>query len=333
MSPQLQRGEIWWCEPPEIGHRPVPEISGEASGIICCMTMGTDLRDHARPSDPETIRFKGAGVTLVASAWGDPADPPIVFMHGGGQTRHAWGSTAADVAGQGWYAVTLDLRGHGESDWAPGGDYDMISFGADVSAVARSFNQPPVLVGASLGGMSTMLAVGEADKQEEIASAAVFVDVVPRLEQTGVERIGGFMREHIEKGFATLEDAAAVIAAYTPERKRAVNLESLEKNLRRGDDGRWRWHWDPAFMTMRPDANSGSALYMDRMLDAVRRITIPTLLVRGRMSDMVSPEGVAEFLEAVPHAKFVDVSDAGHMVAGDRNDVFSDAVIAFLADI
>lgn len=296
------------------------------------MTMGADLRDHARPSEPETIRFKGAGVTLVASVWGDPDDPPIVFLHGGGQTRHAWGGTAAAVAKEGWYALTVDLRGHGESDWAPGGDYDMLSFGADVSAVARSFSRPPVLVGASLGGMATMLAVGEAARQEEVASSVVFVDVVPRMEQAGVERIGGFMREHMEKGFETLEDAAAVIAAYTPERKRAVNLESLAKNLRLSDDGRWRWHWDPAFMTMRPDANSGSVVHFERILEAVRRITVPTLLVRGRMSDMVSPEGVAEFLEAVPHAKFVDVSDAGHMVAGDRNDVFSEAVIAFLAE-
>lgn len=289
------------------------------------MSSSSDLLRAARA--PETLRIKGAGVTLVADAWGDPAQAPVVFLHGGGQTRHAWGGAARSLAERGWYALSLDLRGHGESDWAPDGDYQISSFAADVCAVGDFLGQAPALVGASLGGMSAMLAIGEASRPEEVASAAVFVDVVPRLEPEGVERIGGFMLAHIEHGFATLEEAAAVVQAYTPERTREVNLEGLKKNLRLGEDGRWRWHWDPNFMSMRGE---GRGIEPDRLDDAVRRISVPTLLVRGRMSDMVSTEGVAEFLAAVPHARFVDVSDAGHMVAGDRNDVFSDAVVTFL---
>ena len=66
---------------------------------------------------------------------------------------------------------------------------------------------------------------------------------------------------------------------------------------------------------------------------AARNLRVPTLLVRGRMSELVSEASVREFLELAPHAQFVDVTGAGHMVAGDRNDVFSAAVIGFLAEL
>ena len=70
-----------------------------------------------------------------------------------------------------------------------------------------------------------------------------------------------------------------------------------------------------------------------RLARAARRITIPTLLVRGRMSDLLSEEGAQELLELVPHAQLADVAGAGHMVAGDRNDAFNDAVVTFLAAV
>ena len=54
------------------------------------------------------------------------------------------------------------------------------------------------------------------------------------------------------------------------------------------------------------------------------------LVVRGAQSDLVSPEGVQEFVDAVPGARYVDVADAGHMVAGDQNDHFTTAVLDFL---
>jgi non-heme chloroperoxidase len=128
-------------------------------------------------------------------------------------------------------------------------------------------------------------------------------------------------------GFASLEDAADRIAAYTPQRARERNLDGLAKVLRRGRDGRYRWHWDPRFLS-----RSGPAEILDRgrLLDAARKLRLPTLLVRGRESDVLSEEGAAELLEALPDAEYIDVSGAGHMVAGDRNQAFSKAVVEFL---
>ena len=280
--------------------------------------MGTDAHDTHLP---------GHGLTLGATLYGDPGDPPIVLSHGGGQTRHAWGSAGDAFAARGRYAVSLDLRGHGDSDWAPDGDYSMTSFAADTTMVARSLDQQPVLVGASLGGLASLVAVGEGE--EPVARALVLVDVTPTVEVEGALRIRDFMVGGMD-GFATLEDAADAIAEYIPNRKRPKDLSGLRKNLRQRD-GRWFWHWDPDFIGGRAGIDGQSGLVdHDRLAAAAARVTIPTLLVRGRMSDIVSEEGVRELRELVPHSEVVDVADAGHMVAGDRNDVFNEAVIEFV---
>jgi len=279
--------------------------------------------------------FRGhEGLALVADAWGSPGDPGVLLLHGGGQTRHAWGGTAEALAGAGWYAVSLDLRGHGESAWCPDGHYHHSNFASDTVAVARSFERPPVLVGASLGGISSLLALSLAG--EEIASALVLVDIATRMERVGVDRIVEFMLGKPE-GYASLDEVADAIAAYNPHRPRPKDLSGLEKNLRRSDDGRYHWHWDPAFLAgprrfsspenPEPEHKVSDTSVLDR---AARALTLPTLLVRGRMSDLLSEEGAKTFLEQVPHAKFADVSGAGHMVAGDRNDLFTRAVIDFL---
>jgi pimeloyl-ACP methyl ester carboxylesterase len=276
---------------------------------------------------PRPARFEGfEGIHLVADVWGDDEAWPVLLMHGGGQTRHAWGTTAQVLAEQGWKTVSLDLRGHGHSEWARGGDYSFTSYGADCVAVADQLGRPPVLVGASLGGVAAMLAEGTSDRV--VSAGLVIVDITHRPDRRGIERIQQFMSSGLA-GFATLEEAAAAIAAYTPNRTRPVNPAGLMKVLRQKPDGRWYWHWDPKFL----DSERTEVPREDfqPLFDAaLGNIRVPTLLVRGRLSDVVTTEGVRDFLERIPTAKEVDVSGAAHMVAGDQNDAFSKAVIEFL---
>jgi non-heme chloroperoxidase len=275
------------------------------------------------------IRVPGDGLTLAATAWGAPSDPAVVLLHGGGQTRHAWGTAGDVLAAGGRYAVSVDLRGHGDSDWAPDGDYGMTAFARDTAAVAASLSSvaPPVLVGASLGGLASLTAIGEGFA---VASALVLVDVTPRVEFDGALRIRDFMAGGMD-GFASLEDAADAIASFIPNRPRPKDVTGLQKNLRRRDGGRWYWHWDPAFVHGRGGIDGQEGLVdHDRLAAAAADITVPTLLVRGRMSDIVSEDGVRELRELVPDAEVVDVAGAGHMVAGDRNDAFNDAVVEFV---
>lgn len=283
-------------------------------------------------SAPETFSTRGTGgVRIVADRLGDPRARAVVFLHGGGQTRRSWAKAAAAVANRGWQAVTIDLRGHGESDWSSEGDYRVVSFAADVQEVLRTLPPQPVLVGASLGGFTSMLLEGEL--APGTASAVVLVDIVPNMEQSGATRIHNFMSDRVESGFASLEEVADAIAEYNPHRPRPTDLDGLTTNLRRRGD-RWYWHWDPQFI-------SGTAPYppfevtdADRMhaaVDAILRNGVPMLLIRGQVSDLVSQERADEFLARFPQVEFTDVRGAGHMVAGDRNDIFAEAVLGFLA--
>lgn len=271
-----------------------------------------------------------SGLRIAADAWGDPRARPVLFLHGGGQTRHAWAGAAVAVADQGFFAIAMDHRGHGQSDWSPVGAYDTEQFVDDLIEVVAQLDRPPVLVGASLGGITSLLA--ETRGPRGIAAGIVLVDVTPRLEVSGLQRIIGFMKARPD-GFASLEEAADDVAAYMPNRPRPKDLSGLAKNLRQAPDGRWRWHWDPALMRLwnphRFDDRIGAMIHAHRLARA-RLLRIPTLLVRGRASDVVSEEGAREFLDAVPHAEYVDLEAAGHMVAGDRNDAFASSVIDFL---
>ncbi len=274
-----------------------------------------------------SITFRGAnGVSLAGDAWGSEDGPPVLFLHGGGQTRHAWGGAAAVVAASGAHAIAIDHRGHGDSSWADDGDYDLETFAADVCEVARQLGRPPAVVGASLGGLAGLLAEGE---RGPVLRALVLVDVAPRLEQDGVKKIIGFMESGLD-GFASLDEAADAIAAYLPHRRRPRDLGGLAKNLRQGADGRWRWHWDPRFV--RRD-RADPAWSLARLEQAAHGVRCPTLIVRGRMSDVLSEEGVAALRALIPHAAYADVAGAAHMVAGDDNDAFTSAITAFLSPL
>lgn len=279
--------------------------------------------------DP-TLRLAGEGLTLAADAYGPGDGPPVVLLHGGGQTRHAWDGTARLLGDKGWRATTVDLRGHGDSDWAgPEGGYSLDAFAADVRAVAAAQGRPPVLIGASLGGLSSLVAIAEAPPGVTVGGGLVLVDVAPRLEEEGIARIAEFMLGNLD-GFASLEEVADAVVAYNPHRPRPTDLSGLRKNVRRREDGRWYWHWDPRFLLGGRTDEPRSLRNEDRLDAAARAITVPTLLVRGRQSDVLSEEGARHLVSLVPHARYVDVGGAGHMVAGDRNDAFNDAVIEFL---
>jgi pimeloyl-ACP methyl ester carboxylesterase len=271
------------------------------------------------------------GLRLAADVGGDLADPPVVFLHGGGQTRHSWRGTARIVAERGWRTYTVDLRGHGESEWPASGDYQLDAFASDVESIVRHLGRPVALVGASLGGLSSLLTLGE--HPELPALALILVDVAPHIESAGAARIGAFMQIHLEDGFASLEEVADAIAVYNPHRPRPTDLSGLRKNVRQRADGRWVWHWDPRFQQVPRQSNADGHLSMmspARLDAAARALHLPVLLVRGKVSDLLSEEGARQFLELVPTAEFVNVEGAGHMVAGDRNDYFNSAILDFL---
>ena len=288
---------------------------------------------------PTAETFLGAaGNKLTGDRYGQGARAAIL-LHGGGQTRHAFAGTAEALARAGWTAFTIDQRGHGDSEWLADGSYRVFDFADDTAKVAAEiadrFGAPPVLVGASLGGMAGMIAEGEAAKKNlpPRFSALILVDVTPRIDIDGASKIRSFMRGRAREGFVSIEEAADAVAEYLPHRPRPSSTEGLRKNLRLHDDGRWRWHWDPRFFDGPRPVSADREGQEYARVEAARSLRIPALLVRGGSSELVKEEHAREFLALAPHAKFVDVAGARHMVAGDRNDAFSAAILEFLAEL
>jgi pimeloyl-ACP methyl ester carboxylesterase len=292
-----------------------------------------------KPLQPATAMFKGAaGNTLVADVYGDTGQP-VLLLHGGGQTRHAWRHTAQHLARAGATAYALDQRGHGDSEWVADGHYAFSDYADDAAAVARTLGERtgrhPIAIGASLGGISSLLAEGVAERAGTgpLFSAVVLVDITPRVNRDGVAKIQGFMRERASEGFATIADAADAVAAYLPHRPRPRSQEGLKKNLRLHPDGRWRWHWDPRVLNGERSFAVDHRVLEAALVEAAKAITIPVLLVRGGASELVHEAHVREFLDLVPHADYSDVAQARHMVAGDANNSFSDAVLDFVGKL
>jgi pimeloyl-ACP methyl ester carboxylesterase len=263
------------------------------------------------------------GLTLAADVGGDPAAPCVVLMHGGGQTRFSWMNAGAALVAAGYRVINFDARGHGESDWAGPGGYSLARHAADLRAVIAHVEGPVALVGASLGGATALRAMAEGLRP----AATVLVDIVPNPDPKGVARIRSFMQARPE-GFESLEEVADAIAAYNPHRRRPTDLEGLKRNLRQKADGRFRWHWDPAFLGRAVDVE---LVELAETIEGARvSQDVPVLLIRGMSSDVVSDAGTAALREVLPRLETFDVAGAGHMVAGDRNDAFNDGMLQFL---
>jgi pimeloyl-ACP methyl ester carboxylesterase len=265
------------------------------------------------------------GIHLTADVSGPAGAPTVVLLHGGGQTRHSWHRASVELAQAGYRVINLDARGHGDSDWSPQGDYRLETLSADLAAVIATLPAPPALVGASMGAATSIYLAGNA--APGTVRALVLVDFVPDVEREGADRIRAFMNANLG-GFASLEEAADAVSAYYPQRPRPKDYSGLMKNLRRRPDGRLYWHWDPRFVD-RPERLEPPQ-FSGRLGDAATRIAVPTMLVRGLLSDIVSDRGVERLRAQLPGLEVFDVPGAAHMVAGDRNDQFNQAVIGFL---
>ena len=270
------------------------------------------------------------GVILRADEWvgeGADAHPIVLMLHGGGQTRHSWKSTGAELAAMGYHVIALDSRGHGESDWSTDADYGIQTMATDVMNALSALGRPAVLVGASMGGLTSLLVAQQAGASRVVA--LILVDVVPRYEKAGSKRVREFMLGGLS-GFATLDEAADAVSEYLPHRPRPRSSAGLRRNLCQRPDGRWYWHWDPTFMQHPDDDPDGR---LKQFEDATHAITVPMLLLHGGKSDVVGPEGVTRLLELAPHAQVMDLPTAAHTAAADDNEAFSRAVVTFVSSL
>ena len=271
----------------------------------------------------EPVEFaSGDGLRLSGSRLSLPG-PQVLLAHGFGQTRHSWAGTQERLGDAGFGSLAWDMRGHGESQSNPANHaYSVSDFIGDHVAAAGLVGGQPVLVGASMGGLTGLLA----QASHRPFSALVLVDVTPRWEAAGMQRIHNFMTAHPD-GFESYDHAARVIHDYLPHRRARKSDEQLAKLLRFDHQQRLRWHWDPRLLS---EFVADSQHLQETIAEEARKIDVPVLLISGGRSDLVSDDTIAHFLERVPHATHVRLPEATHMLAGDDNDAFTDAVLAFL---
>ncbi|WP_185973124.1 alpha/beta fold hydrolase [Aeromicrobium piscarium] len=263
------------------------------------------------------------GLRLAVSDVGPLDGPAVLLLHGGAQTKASWDEVAQRLARRGWRAVAPDLRGHGESDWAPDGDYSLHALRHDLMSVVRRVGAPVHVVGASLGGL---LGLSLAAKRGDAVASLTLIDVVPRNNRSGQRRIIDFLRSGLA-GFDSLEAAADSVAAYHGGR-RPPDTSGLVKNLRTDEDGRLRWHWDPDFLL---EVRHGWVhRRAHHFSNAARSVTAPTQLLIAERSDVVDDAGAESFRELIPHATISLVPEAEHMISGDEQSRFTRAIHEFL---
>lgn len=269
------------------------------------------------------IRLTGAdGLAIAAEAFGGQSDAPVLFLHGGGQSRSAWRCAARALANKGYYGVTLDLRGHGDSDWAPDGNYAFDRYVGDLVAIIDRLDQPAILVGASLGGHISLITAAE---RPDLVRALSLADVTPWLDEDNADGLRAAMLRSAE-GFDTLAAAAAMADAL-----RGVSTqgdpERLRRHMREGVDGRFYWRWDPRFLKNVFVKHGGEGGLFSR---AAMRLQVPTLLMHAQFSTVVTLDQVARFREVLPSLRYERIDGVGHMVSGDDNDAYLPALSRFL---
>lgn len=260
--------------------------------------------------------------------WGRASAPPVVCLHGGGQTAYMWEELGAALAGR-YHVLAPDLPGHGDSD--PIDAIDRNVFAATLPGLLAEFGiERAALVGASLGGwVSLALAVS----RPELVAGIALVDIGHRLEDEGVDRIIDFMRRH--ESFADLEEAAAAVREFQPQRK-DVKVENLRRNLRQRPDGRWEWkHMFGKRLRedgTQPELGGWRALAAG-LEDEVTTLTCPVLILRGRESDVLSDEGAEELAALITNAQLARISGAGHLAAGDNPTTVVSLVSQFFVEM
>ena len=264
---------------------------------------------------------------LAYQEWGPDDGPVILALHGFGVSGHMFdefGQRASDR----YRLINLDQRGHGDSEWAPDGDYTRETFVADVEAVREGLGfQQVILMGHSMGGLN---AVEYTFQHPDRVSALILVDVGPEAAKEGVDNIMRFTRGPDELDFDEfVQNAMRFNTRRTEENIR----ERMRHRLRPLENGKWTWKFDKRFREGEGAVRSGSEISSDELWRRFRELAPPVLLVRGGQSDILSQEVAERVVAEVASARLVVVPEAGHSVPGDNPDGFTAAITEFLDDI
>ncbi len=295
--------------------------------------MGVMFTTEASPTDKEV---HVNGLRLHYLDWGNEDKPPMLLLHGRIQSAHSWDFTALAFHDE-FHVIALDERGHGDSDWAPDGDYTAATQFPDIEGFVDALKLDAItLIGHSMGGRNSMV---YASRHPERLRALVIVDMAP---QTGGPDGPDFLsaqqapqrpnfrgaRRRPPQEADSFEEYVQTSHALNPRRTLEQLRGSLAHQVRQFPDGKWRLKWDPVLRSA--DSNGLGA---EKLWGCFSLIRCPTMLIRGGESRMVSDATVQRMKEYIPTMKSAVVAGAGHGVPGDRPAQFQQEVRQFLATL
>ena len=294
--------------------------------------QGLSLHDAARAAgvtflaevEPENGYVEANGLRMHFLDWGNPDKPDMLLLHGFAQTCHSWDFVALAFSDR-FHVVVLDQRGHGDSDWAPDGDYSPETQQKDIHAFVQTMGLTGlVIMGLSMGGRNafTYAAIHGDDVR-----ALVIVDAGPENMRSGSQNIRQFVQQDDE-----LESVDAFVQRfikYNPRRDPVQVRGSMVHNLKQLPSGKWTWKYDRLLRgpgrRIQEDPDTATRLW-----SYLERLTCPTLVVRGAESDIMAMETAGAMPERIPNGRLATVSGAGHLVMGDNPAGFEQAVTGFL---
>lgn len=267
------------------------------------------------------------GLRLHYQEWGNPANPTILMVHGFGVSGHMFDEFAQRAQDR-YHLVAIDQRGHGDSDWSPEGDYSRDAFVEDMEGFRKALDLDQfILMGHSMGGLNSVV---YANRYPQRVKALVLVDVGPEAAKEGVDNIIRFTRGPDELEF---DEFVEMAHRFNPRRTIENIRERMRHRLRPTEGGKWTWKFDKRFREPNGTLRVGSELSNDEMWQMFRSVPLPTLLIRGSESDVLTQEIAERVVSEMPNARLALVPGAGHSVPGDNPDDFTAAVVAFLADL
>ena len=283
--------------------------------------MGVSFAQENEPSD-KFLQLDGLNFHYLE--WGDVANPTILMLHGNSQQAHSWDFVSLALSDR-YHALVLDQRGHGDSDWAPDGDYSAEAQQKDIDGFVQALGLDEfTLIGHSMGGRNAYV---WASRHPKILQALVIVDTGPQTQRTGQDRITRF--RELPDELDTFEEFVHRVQEYTGRSQEQV-LGALKYSIRQRSDGKWTWKYDKAMRTRGLRSPGWTA---DQLWECVARIDCPALVLRGDRSDLFSEETMQRMQEVIPDCATATISGAGHLVQGDNPADFVTEVQAFLSRV
>jgi len=274
------------------------------------------------PSYPEDKYIIANGLRFHYLDWGNEGKPPMLLLHGVTSHAHSWDEVAEPLRDR-YHVIALDQRGHGDSEWSPAGAYTTEDHAADIAVFVEALGlEKMVLIGLSMGGRNSILYTS---LHPETVDRLVIVDIGPETDPRGRERISQGIAGTPEE-FDSLEEAAERARKLNPRPSFERHLHRIKYGMKTLPNGKLTWKYD---REIREQRRRGEVRVID-LWPPFKKITCPTLIIRGAESDVLSPEGAQKMKEAVPSVEVVVVEESGHSVSLDNPKGLERVVKEFL---